>query len=343
MDALGGQELLMPALQPKEIWEKTGRWESMDNLYKLIDKEKREFALGPTHEEVVVPLLKEHAPSYRDLPKAVYQFQTKFRMEERPKSGLLRGREFLMKDMYSFHADQGDLENFYEKVKTAYLRIFEKCGIGGLTYLTAASGGSFSKYSHEFQTVTVAGEDTIYICSHCSQAVNKEIFKNEDNCPHCREAGEWREEKAIEVANIFDLKTRFSQAFDYTYKTKESDDRPVLMGCYGLGLSRLMGAVVEALSDDKGLVWSEAIAPFSIHLISLGEDQKALAYYQKLTGEGKEVLYDNRDLSAGEKFAEADLFGIPKRLVVSAKSLARGEIEWKNRMTGEITYARADS
>ncbi len=342
MECLGGQEIIMPALQPKESWEKTGRWQSMDNLYKLSDSEKREFALGPTHEEVVVPLLKEHALSYKDLPKAVYQFQTKFRMEERPKSGLLRGREFLMKDMYSFHANQMELENFYGKVKEAYLRIFEKCGIGELTYLTLASGGSFSKYSHEFQTLTPAGEDTIYICSRCSLAVNKEIFKEGEVCPGCREAGQWREEKAIEVGNIFDLKTRFSQAFDYTYKDELGNNQPVLMGCYGLGLARLMGTVVEVLADDKGLVWPESIAPFSVHLISLGENERASHFYKKLTGEGVELLYDDRDLSAGEKFAEADLFGIPRRLVVSSKGVAKGEIEWKDRKTGKITYARAD-
>jgi len=342
MNILGGQELLMSSLHPKENWEKTGRWKTLDVLYKVTDSLERENALGPTHEEIVVPLVKSFVSSYRDLPFSVYHFQNKFRMEVRAKSGILRGREFLMKDLYSFHSDKKDFEEFYEKAKKAYLNIFKKVGLGELTHLTFASGGSFSKFSHEFQTIAEAGEDVIYICKKCGVAINKEIIEEQKICPEC-EGSEFREEKAIEVGNIFDLKTKFSKPFELEYKDEKGQRKDVLMGCYGIGIGRMMGTVVEVLSDDKGIVWPKSIAPFQIHLISLGQNssqgglkKKAEEIYQKLKEAGKDVLYDDREVGAGEKFADADLIGIPNRVVVSEKSLKEGGVELKKRNEEEV-------
>jgi len=343
MNAAGGQEILMPSLQPKENWQTTGRWDTMDDLYKVSDTSGRENALGPTHEEIVVPLVKQFVSSYRDLPFATYQFQNKFRMELRAKSGILRGREFMMKDMYSFHRDEADFTAYYEKMKGAYARVFERAGIGATTFLTFASGGSFSKYSHEYQTVTSAGEDTIYICDSCHVAVNKEIIEDQQNaCPECG-GKNLRTETSVEVGNIFDLKTRFSQPFNLTFKDEEGHEQPILMGCYGIGLGRVLGTVVEVLGDDKGLVWPDEISPFAVHLVELGggdDDSvhsEAESIYGELSGAGVEVLWDDRDIRAGEKFAESDLIGIPLRVVVSAKTLVSESFEVKNRRSAEVS------
>lgn len=346
MNKAGGQELFMPSLNPKENWEKTGRWDSMDDLFKLKDKSDREFALGPTHEEIVVPLVQQFASSYKDMPFAVYQFQNKFRMELRAKSGILRGREFLMKDMYSFHTDEADLVRYYNEMKTVYKKVFDTVGIGDKTYLTFASGGSFSKYSHEFQTITPAGEDTIYICDKCRVAVNKEIAAEKAECPECGNT-ELREEKAIEVGNIFELKTKFSAPFGFTVKGQKGEEIPVTMGCYGIGIGRLMGTVVEVMADEKGLVWPENIAPFPVHLIDLSGNKEevrdhAKEIYTMLEAHDIEVLFDDRAVSAGEKFADADLIGIPWRVVVSEKTMKEGVIEVKNRKTGEVTRITPD-
>lgn len=338
----GGQELLMPSLHPKENWEKTNRWETMDDLYKVKDTSGKENALGPTHEEVVVPLTKQFISSYRDLPVAVFQIQNKFRMELRAKSGILRGREFLMKDLYSFHKDEEDLKRYYEVMKKAYISIFERVGLGKMTHLTFASGGSFSKYSHEFQTVTPAGEDTIYLCEKCGVGVNKEIIEEQNVCPECGGKA-FKEETSIEVGNIFELKTKFSEPFGLTFKNEEGKDEPVLMGCYGIGLGRVMGAIVEVLSDEKGIVWPASVAPFQVHLLQLGSEddvkREAKKLYQELQKNNIEVLYDDRDATAGEKFADADLVGIPYRLVVSGKTLKAGKIELKERTTGTVSMA----
>ena len=266
---LGAQEILMPALQPKENWQTTGRWDKMTDLYKLRDRSERELALGPTHEEIITPLVKNYLNSYQDLPLSVFQFQTKFRMEPRAKSGLLRGREFLMKDLYSFHRDETDLQHFYDLVTVAYKRIFEILGLTEKTYLTLAAGGTFAEFSHEFQVLTPAGEDSIRLCKSCHLAVNEEIFDRKNNCPGCG-TQKLESETAIEVANIFKLGTNFSQVFNLTYRDETGVNQPMIMGCYGLGVSRLMGALVEILSDERGLVWPEAAAPFPIHLLSLG-------------------------------------------------------------------------
>ena len=272
MNKVGGQEVLMSSFQPKENWEKTGRWEAMGDLYKVSDASGREVALGPTHEEIVVPILKNYISSHKDFPIYIYQIQNKFRMELRAKSGMLRGREFMMKDMYSFHISQEDFEKFYNQMKDVYKNIFRKVGIGHLTYMTFASGGTFSKYSHEFQTITPFGEDTIYVDEASSIAVNKEVLSDEVLSQLNLVKEKLVEEKAIEVGNIFDLKTKYSEPFDLSYTDPKGEKHIVLMGCYGIGLGRLIGTVVEVLSDDKGIIWPESIAPYALHLLALGDD-----------------------------------------------------------------------
>jgi len=330
MDRLGGQEISMPAMQPKENWEKTGRWDAMDDLYKLTDSQQREYALGPTHEEVVVPLAKRFIKSYKDLPVGVYQFQNKFRMELRSKSGLLRGREFLMKDLYSFHLNEADLNKYYEQAIAAYWRVYDRVGLKKMTHLTFASGGTFAKYSHEFQTVSKAGEDIIYVCKKCGQAINKEIKHEVTACPNCK-AKEFTEVKAIEVGNIFKLKNKYTKPFGLTATDQNGKAVELVMGCYGIGLSRLMGTIVEVYHDDRGMIWPETVAPFKVHLLSLKRDTAAKKIYQELVKNRIEVLYDDRQANAGEKFAEADLLGLPYRMVVSAKSLKSGGVELKQR------------
>ncbi|MDO8752012.1 MAG: aminoacyl--tRNA ligase-related protein, partial [Candidatus Wolfebacteria bacterium] len=335
MNTVGGQEILMPALHPLENYIKTGR-ENISDLFHTALGNGSKFVLGQSHEEVVVPLVQRFAHSYKDLPLAVYQIQTKFRNELRAKSGLFRGREFPMKDMYSFHLTEEDFEKYYDVVKKAYIKIFERAGIGGKTYFTYAAGGTFSKFSHEFQMLTPAGEDTIYTCEKCRIAVNDEIKNAHKNCPEC--GGVLSEpKKAIEVGNIFPLKTKFSDAFGMKVKNEEGKEVPVFMGCYGIGLSRLMGAVAEVCNDQNGLIWPESVAPFSVHLVYLKSDDKNIRaeadkLYEKLTTEGTPVLYDDReDKSAGEKFAESDIIGIPLRVVLSEKTLKIDSVELKKR------------
>jgi len=348
MEAIGGQEILMPGLTPKENWVTTGRWEKFDALFRLKGGDEREYALGATHEEVVTPLVQKHTFSYKELPFAVYQIQTKFRNELRAKAGLIRGREFLMKDLYSFHADEEDLNRYYKIAQKAYFRVFERVGLLDRTYLTFASGGVFSRYSHEFQTVTEAGEDTIYICDDCQLAVNAEIIDEQPNCPNC-EKKELREAGAVEVGNIFKLRTRFSEAFDFYYTNEAGERKIVEMGCYGMGPSRLLGTVVEVHHDDRGIIWPEAIAPFKIHLLSLAArpddrvSEAADKLYVELVNAQVEVLYDDREgLSAGEKFAAADLIGCPIRLVVSEKTLAQKKVEIKKRNSAKVEFVDLD-
>jgi len=339
LNAVGGQEVSLTALQNPELWQKTNRWDDVvvDNWFKTKLKNDTELGLGFSHEEPLVNALLGFVSSYKDLPLSVYQFQVKFRNELRAKSGILRGREFLMKDMYSFHTDEKDLEVFYNKMKDVYKNIFQKVGIGHLTYLTFASGGVFSKYSHEFQTITSAGEDTIYIDEEKGIAINKEVF--EDGI--LKELGVSKEKmvekKAIEVGNIFELKTRFSKPLGLTYADEKGEKHDVVMGCYGIGISRLMGTVVEALSDDKGIIWPESIAPFVVHLLMLGENEnvskEAHEVYESLNASGIEVLFDDRiGISAGEKFADSDLIGIPCRVVISERSMKDNGVEVKKRV-----------
>jgi len=321
MEAVGGEEIYMPALIPKQNWVQSGRYDSYDDaLFQVKGADEKEYVLGPTHEEIVTPLAKQFIFSYKDLPKAVFQIQHKFRNELRAKSGVLRTREFLMKDLYSFHADLADLEKYYETMKEAYWKIFECCGIKDQTYLAYASGGSFSKYSHEFQTETEAGEDEIYICKACRNGLNKEILEGEFKCPECGKT-DYEIKKCIEVGNIFKMRDKFSKPFGLTYKDEKGEDKIIEMGCYGIGLPRLLGAIAEVHHDEKGLNWPKSIAPYDCYLISLGKNEAAEKIYEKLQKEGIKVLYDNREeVSAGEKFADCDLIGLPYRLVVSEKT-----------------------
>ncbi len=345
MNAIGGQEVLMPALQPKELWATTGRWESFEALYKVTSHFKdTQYALGPTHEEVVVPLAKKFIFSYKDLPFSVYQIQTKFRDEARPKSGLLRGREFKMKDLYSYHEGPEDLLKYYEIAKKAYSKLFKRLGLKSL--VVEASGGTFSKYSHEFQVLSPSGEDVIYHCVKGDFAKNKEIIEpkliaeieqGKGVCPDC--GGKLMSSTGIEVGNIFQLNTKYSDPFNLKYKDAEGNEKQVYMGCYGIGVSRLFGTIAEVFHDEKGLMWPEQVAPFKVHLIELnGASAKKL--YAELLKLGVEVLYDDRDVSAGQKLNDADLIGLPYRAVVSPKTAKKIELKARNSNAVKLVDAK---
>jgi prolyl-tRNA synthetase len=348
INAIGGQELLMTTLQDSLPWQKTGRWddEVLDVWFKTHLQNKTEIGLATTHEEPLTNLLREYVDSYRDLPFSVYQFQTKFRNELRAKSGIMRGREFIMKDLYSFSRNQAEHDKFYEKARGAYERIFTRVGLGEKTYFTYASGGSFSKFSHEFQTLTDAGEDIIYLDQKTKTAVNKEVYTPETVSAAGLEMKSLEEAKSVEIGNIFSLGTRFSEALGLTFKDENGIEQPVIMGSYGIGLGRVMGTVVEVLSDEKGIVWPESIAPFKVHLVRVGDNEEVIKatdkIYQDLLDRGVEVLYDDRATRPGEKFADADLVGLPYRLVVSDKTLAAGKWELKRRTESESKLATTE-
>ncbi len=341
MNGIGGVELSLSALQNPETWKKSGRWgsENVDSWFTTELRAGGQLGLGFTHEEPLTALMREQISSYRDLPVYAYQFQTKFRNEERAKSGLMRTREFVMKDLYSFCKDQSEHDTFYQEVSDAYERIFEKVGLGDKTYKTFASGGSFSKYSHEFQTVCDTGEDTIHIDEGKKVAINKEVLTDEVKAD--LGVGDLSEAKAVEVGNIFTLGTRFSEALGLTYKDEAGGNVPVFMGSYGIGPARLMGVIAEVLSDDKGLVWPKSVAPFAAHIVSLGDSEEvkkeAEELYTTLTAQGVAVLWDDTDRRAGEKFADSDLLGLPLRVVVSEKTLAAGAYECVERASGTTT------
>ncbi|MDP3899481.1 MAG: aminoacyl--tRNA ligase-related protein [bacterium] len=352
MNIIGGQEVLMPALTPRQNWEITSRWDSFDALFKLKGFDSKEYALGATHEEVIVPMIRQHAFSYKDFPVYVYQIQTKFRNEKRAKSGLMRGREFIMKDLYSFHMDEDDLENYYQIAQKAYFKIFERCGLLDKTFLTYASGGAFSKFSHEFQTLAESGEDDIYVCRNCSIAINSEIINDmHHQCPNCK-SKKLAKERAIEVGNIFKLKDRFTKPFSYVYIDESGKKQPVLMGCYGMGLTRILGTIAETCHDDNGLIWPKEVAPFTVHIVTLNSREAESNNKVKLTSEKiykelKEskidVLFDDREtVSTGEKFVEADLIGCPIRLVVSERTLAEDSVEIKKRDEKETELVGLD-
>lgn len=344
MGAIGGQELSMSALQDKELWSRTDRWddEKVDNWFKTSFKSGGETGLGITHEEPLTRIMTEHISSYRDLPVYAYQFQNKFRNELRAKSGIVRCKEFLMKDLYSFSRDDAEHKAFYERAREAYTKIFGRVGIGDRTYVTYASGGIFSEFSEEFQTVSEAGEDTIYIDETKRVAVNKEICTDETLAKLGLAREKLVEKKAIEAGNIFNLGTRFSEPLGLFYKNEAGEQKPVVMGSYGLGPTRLMGIIVETLADESGLAWPESVAPFAVHLVSLGKagdeiSKTADALYDDLVKAGVETLYDDRDLRAGEKFAESDLIGIPTRVVVGKDAVATGAFEVITRASGAVT------
>lgn len=335
MDTLGS-ELLMPALSPVELWETTGRT-GIDVLFEArgandASRKRNDgrYILNSTHEEIITPLAQKTRLSYKEFPFAVYQIQTKFRNEERAKSGLMRGREFRMKDLYSFHTSEEDLLAYYDKVRDAYMRIFTRLGIGEDTKVTKASGGDFTTgFSHEFQTICDSGEDVIYVNNETGETFNKEVAPEGEG---------FTQHNASEIGNIFPLNTKFSKAFDYMYTDKDGKQQLVYMGCYGLGTTRLMGVLVEKFHDDKGIIWPESIAPFTVYLAGLNMDDSATvaaadAAYEELTRAGIETLYDDRDVAAGAKFSDADLLGIPYRIVVSKKT--GSEVEVASRATGE--------
>lgn len=339
MNEVGGTEMRTSALQEKSVWEKTNRWSDdvVDNWFKTTLKNGTELGLSFTNEEAFSSLMKSFISSYKDLPVYPYDFKTIFRNEARAKSGIMRGREFYWKALYSFSKDQQEHDKFYEKIKKSYLNVFNRVGLGGRTYLTFASGGTFSKYSHEFQTLSDAGEDVVYVDQARGIAVNKEVMTDEVLADLNLSRESLKEEKAIEVGNIFSLGFKFSEPFDLSYKNEEGKNVPVFMGSYGIGISRLMGTIVETLSDEKGIVWPEEVAPFQVHIISLGKDEEAENLYHTLTEKGVEVLFDDRDASAGAKLADADLIGIPHRIVVSQKSIEAGGYEYKKRSEQDAT------
>ncbi|MCL5784795.1 MAG: His/Gly/Thr/Pro-type tRNA ligase C-terminal domain-containing protein [Patescibacteria group bacterium] len=337
MNKVNGQEILMPVLHPGENWKKTGRFDSFDVLFKLKGAGDKDLVLGPTHEEIIYPLLAEYVNSYKDLPLHLYQIQTKFRNEPRAKAGLLRTREFIMKDLYAFHESDEDRDEYYKIVREAYLRIFKKLELPVL--ITKASGGTFSDLSEEFQVVTPSGEDTILICSKCDVVINKEIAGKD--CSEC--GGVIKEEKAIEVGNIFPLNGLMQKFFNLSFTDKKGEKKIVSAGCYGLGISRVMGAIVEVSHDDKGMIWPESVAPFRVHLVGLDlEDKSVMEMAEKvhklLEAEGIEVLFDDRvGVSAGAKFADADLIGIPYRIVISKKT-TEDKLEVKKRSEKETKF-----
>lgn len=334
MEAIGGHEILLPGLHPQENWKATGRWDTFDVLFKTHGEDGPEYALGPTHEEVIVPVVKSFVQSYRDLPFYAYQIQTKFRNELRPKSGLLRGREFRMKDLYSFHATQADLDAYYEKALQAYINVFQRCGIGDVTVPTIASGGSFSEWSHEFQTETGAGEDVIYYNADKQMAVNDEV-KDKVLAQADWKDATLEERKTIEVGNIFKLGTKFAE--DFGVKFQDSDGQSVhpVIGCYGIGTTRLMGAIVEVSHDENGLIWPDSVAPFDVHVAVVGKNDDVKAFgdtvVSQLEALGLDVLVDDRPGSFGSKMKDADLLGLPVRVVIGSRAVEAQAVEVKRR------------
>lgn len=348
MNAVGGSELSMTALQSKELWEKTGRWS--DDVFDVWFKTKLasggEAGLAPTHEEPLTRIMKSFISSYKDLPAYPYQFQIKFRNELRAKSGLMRGKEFWMKDLYSFSRNSEEHDKFYEEITAAYNRVYDRLGIGDITYKTFASGGSFSQFSHEFQTLSDVGEDTIYVHEGKKIAINEEVYNDKVLAELGVSRNELVEKQAVEVGNIFTLGTRFSEPLNLTYTAEDGTVHTVHMGCYGIGPSRLVGLIAEHFADDKGLVWPSTVAPALVYLVQIGNDdainKKAEETYETFQNRGIEVIYDDRDLRPGEKFGDADLLGIPYRVVVGKKTLENDLYEVKDRQTGEITDVSLD-
>ncbi len=343
MNALGCQEIIMTSLQPKDLWESTDRWDDrqVDIWFKSKLKNGSEVGLAWSHEEPITKMMKEFVNSYRDLPFSVYQFQSKLRNETRAKSGIMRTREFVMKDLYSYSRSDEEHQKFYDQVTQAYHRVFKRVGLGKDTFFTFASGGAFTQFSHEFQTVTEAGEDTIYLDRSKKIAINEEVYSDRVLKQLGLKAGELQKVKAAEVGNIFSFGETKSEQLGLMFTDENGKSRPVILGSYGIGVGRLMGVVVEHFADENGLVWPESIAPAKIYLIRLNSEpavaQKADELYDRLTAAGVTVIYDDRDEArAGEKFADADLVGVPYRLVVSAQGLAKKQFELKQRTEKEV-------
>ena len=344
MNAMKCQEIIMTALQRKELWEKTERWsdEAVDVWFKSKLKNETEVGFGWSHEEPITEMLKSYISSFRDLPVYVYQFQTKLRNELRAKSGIMRGREFVMKDLYSFSHNEKEHEIFYNEMIQAYFRVFNRVGVGSDTFVTFASGGAFTKFSHEFQTITDAGEDIIYINREKNIAINEEIL-NDDTL---KNLGVTRDElekvKTAEVGNIFNFGTKKCEQLGLYYADKTGAKIPVWLGSYGIGITRLMGVIVEKNADENSMIWPTSVSPFAIQLIELSQGDADIKnrgeeIYQMLTSAGIEVLFDDRDLQAGQKFADADIIGIPKRIIISKKTLEKKSVEYKDRSTGVVS------
>ena len=343
LNKLGCEEISMTALQNPEPWEKTGRFSDseVDIWFKTELNSGGVLGLAPTHEEPITNMLKSYISSYKDLPFSVYQFQTKFRNELRAKSGILRGREFLMKDLYSFHTSEKDLDDFYAKVETAYQNIFKRLGIGDITFETFASGGIFSKYSHEFQTLLPVGEDTIYYNDDKSLVFNKEVFEDEVLDEFGVKKEDFVETTGAEVGNIFKLKFKYSEPLGLNFVDSDNETKTVYMGCYGIGVSRLMGVIAENFADEKGLIWPESITPYKYYLVGIGEEGSKKA--DQLYSEHEDlIIFDDRDLRIGEKFADSELMGIPYRIVVSDKTLASNSAELTSRATSETKIITLD-
>jgi prolyl-tRNA synthetase len=345
MEKLGSTEILMSTLQNKEIWEKTNRWsdEQVDIWFKSTLKSGTEVGFGWSHEEPITNLMKNHISSYQDLPRVVHQFQNKLRNEVRAKSGIMRCREFIMKDMYSYARSEEEHMEFYNRTIEAYMNVYRALGLGDITYVTSASGGVFTdKFSHEFQTLCEAGEDVVYLHKDGTQALNEEIFNEETLEKLGAKKEDFEARKAAEVGNIFTFGTKKCEELEVYFRDSDGEQKPVFLGSYGIGVTRLMGVITEVFADENGLVWPESVAPYKAHLLVLGENEgvKELAeeVYKTLTTEGVEVLFDDRNLRAGEKFADADLLGIPTRIIVSDKTIEKKMFEVKNRKTGEITH-----
>ena len=343
MNAISGQELIMTALQRKELWESTGRWDDsvVDVWFKSELKAGGEVGFGWSHEEPIGEMMKNYISSYKDLPISVYQFQTKLRNELRAKSGVMRGREFIMKDMYSFAADEASHLEYYESTKLAYMKVFERLGLGDDTFVTFAAGGAFTKFSHEFQTVCEAGEDIVYLNRERGIAINEEVMSDETLQSLNITRDELVATKTAEVGNIFNFGQQKATDLGLTFKNAEGIDTPVWMGSYGIGVTRLVGVLVEKCADEKGIVWPEAAAPFAVHLVALNTDDAEVrdwadGVYAAFKDRGVDVLYDDRDARAGEKFADSDLLGMPYRVVVSKKLKEQGQFEVVTRKTGEV-------
>jgi prolyl-tRNA synthetase len=336
MNAIDSNELIMTTLQRKEIWEQTGRWDDkvVDIWMKTHLQDGTELGLAWSHEEPIVEMLKQFVSSYKDLPISLYQFQTKMRGELRAKSGIMRGREFVMKDMYSFHASAEELDDYYNKTIQAYKRVYDRLGIGKETYVTFASGGAFTKFSHEFQTICEAGEDIIYLHRGKNVAVNEEVIDDAVKELGIHK-GELEKVKTAEVGNIFNFGKQKTDEMGLYVTGEDGTQQSLYIGSYGIGVTRVMGVVVEKDADEKGLVWPKAIAPFDVYLARLGDNkevvQQADKLYEDLTDRGIAVLYDDRSERPGEKFADADLYGIPQRVVVSQKTVAGHTFELKSR------------
>ncbi len=348
LDMIGCQEVFMTTLQDPELWKITDRWtDKIDNWFTTELSNGSPLGLALTHEEALARILKDYVSSYRDLPKYIYQIQTKFRNELRAKSGMMRGREFLMKDLYSFNTSEEDREKFYNLMKEVYMKIFIRVGLGDITYLTFASGGIFSEFSHEFQTLSDAGEDTVYVHEGKNLAINDEVYNDKVLDILGFKPEELVKKKSIEVGNIFPLGTKYSTALGLNFTKEDGSVHPVVMGSYGIGIGRLMGTVVEALSDERGIVWPKEISPFAVHLISLchtpTDVEQVEEIYKKLQTAGIDVFYDDRDdLRAGEKFADSDLIGISTRLVISPKTIKANVVEKKDRGGDSVTLISID-